>query len=341
MSSFLLNARAPQSDKKSTIGIRSLTIGLSECLDVFGNVFTAMTVGGGKKVVRILELGEGISKARSSKFTLLMFRRSPRMLDGITAADVISKSHSIFYPGVHWDFESGSAGASRLMYDLDRSPEEQAIPLASFDIIVGFHALATVADLPTTLASLHRLLLPGGSIILSEICSPPWSPSQEGSAWNNYLLSPCGGWPGLFGGRESHHHPVPLWQKMFIQAGFRTVDNYTHDHLFVTLSSQKDTFSITQSRAQDVQQAPVVFSFRNGEEMRLQAQLVKRDDERTIWIEASSDFHGAAARGFSRALRKKFFSRQIWSCSTLDGRRSNVCWPSTRCPKYPSSSTKF
>ena len=106
MSSFLLNARAPQSDKKSTIGIRSLTIGLSECLDVFGNVFTAMTVGGGKKVVRILELGEGISKAQSSKFMLLMFRHSPRVLDGITAADVISKSHSIFYPGVYWDIEN-------------------------------------------------------------------------------------------------------------------------------------------------------------------------------------------------------------------------------------------
>jgi len=220
-------------------------------------------------------------------------------------------SSTLVSTGISKTFESGSTAASRLMYDLDRSPEEQAIPLASFDIIVGFHALATVADLPTTLASLHRLLLPGGSIILSEICSPPWSPSQEGSAWNNYLLSPCGGWPGLFGGRESHHHPVPLWQKMFIQAGFRTVENYTHDHIFFTLSSQKDTFSITQSRAQDVQQAPVVFSFRNGEEMRLQAQPVKRDDERTIWIEASSDFHGAAARGFSRALRKEFFSRQI------------------------------
>ena len=72
------------------------------------------------------------------------------------------------------------------VFDIERDPRSQGLDEASFDIVLGANVVHTTADVAAALTNLHRLLVPGGALILIEVTRRPH--------WPNLIFGLTDGW---------------------------------------------------------------------------------------------------------------------------------------------------
>lgn len=202
------------------------------------------------------------------------------------------------------------------IYNLDLSALQQGLPLSSFDIIIGIHCLGFATDLSRSLLSLNDLLLPGGTLILCDIVEQPSSNRNIGTKWVNCLFEPSWDWPGLYPNSGKHRkYPLTSWCEYVVSSGFS--EPFIHQDglcnpLGFTLTTQSP--SIAPFYRHPVVEAgaklPTVVSFRLAHTLELQTRLAGLMETQggELWIEATSDAAGSAARGFTRSLRKELSS---------------------------------
>jgi acyl transferase domain-containing protein/NADPH:quinone reductase-like Zn-dependent oxidoreductase/NAD(P)-dependent dehydrogenase (short-subunit alcohol dehydrogenase family)/ubiquinone/menaquinone biosynthesis C-methylase UbiE len=123
--------------------------------------------------------------------------------------------------------------------DIEQDPEAQGFRPASYDIVVAFQVLHATKNMARTMSHVHRLMKPGGSLLLMETTQdqvdmqfifgllPGWWLSEEAERQSSPSLS------------------VPLWDKVLTDAGFSGVDvelrDYETDNDMYTVSTMLST----------------------------------------------------------------------------------------------------
>lgn len=107
--------------------------------------------------------------------------------------------------------------------------QQAEFPAESFDRIVIWHVLEHVSDPDELLKETHRLLRPGGSVIVAIPNFSSWQASWAGADWFHLDLP-----------RHLYHFPVPVVRRMLTNAGFRC----RAEHHF---SLQQNAFGWVQS----------------------------------------------------------------------------------------------
>jgi hypothetical protein len=179
--------------------------------------------------------------------------------------------------------------------DLAEAPEKQDFAAGSFDIITSFNGLH-LTDVQSTLSSLKRLLVPGGSLLFAELHGSCWS-EQPGSVWATTIF---GSLPGWFDSLLSTYQ----WNATLLEAGY--VDLQTspcsRNGFELVCCAQRPLFvpRVTTTLPSNTLFIP----FKYGEEMTVQAALAKLDmDEKlSVWLIAESGIDADAATGLVRCL---------------------------------------
>ncbi|WYZ38312.1 hypothetical protein EsH8_III_000226 [Colletotrichum jinshuiense] len=125
--------------------------------------------------------------------------------------------------------------------DIERDPVEQGFEEHSFDVILAANVLHATKHLETTIANCHRLLRPGGRMILLEITSE--------ALWIQTIFSALPGW--WLGQEEGRiNHPtvsIDEWQGILRRQGFSGVDIQCRD----LEDEDRYTFSVFTTQAVD------------------------------------------------------------------------------------------
>lgn len=167
-----------------------------------GRMASALPDGRG---LRILEVGAGTGALASYILPLL-----ERGLHGYVFSDV---SAGFFLPA-----QQKLAAYPEVEYrtfDLDRSPEEQDFEAGSFDFIVGTNVLHAASDVRAALGNLHRLLVPGGTLMFMDVASP--------RLWTESIFGLTGGWWNLTDRDLRPEHPLlprEKWEEVSKECGF-------------------------------------------------------------------------------------------------------------------------
>ncbi|CAL8085139.1 unnamed protein product [Orchesella dallaii] len=69
-------------------------------------------------------------------------------------------------------FQQANSNIIYETFNIERSPLEQGLPPAYFDIVVGLDVLHVTKELQNALANIHSVLKPGGHLIIGETCKP-------------------------------------------------------------------------------------------------------------------------------------------------------------------------
>ncbi|KAM0339122.1 hypothetical protein ACHAPU_011075 [Fusarium lateritium] len=125
--------------------------------------------------------------------------------------------------------------------DIERDPEEQGYELHSFDVIMAANVLHATKHLNKTIANCHKLLKPGGRMILLEITSE--------ALWIQTIFSALPGW--WLGQEEGRiNHPtvsIDEWENILRRQGFSGVDVQCRD----LEDENRYTFSVFTTQALD------------------------------------------------------------------------------------------
>ncbi|KAF5671222.1 beta-ketoacyl synthase domain-containing protein [Fusarium heterosporum] len=125
--------------------------------------------------------------------------------------------------------------------DIERDPEEQGYELHSFDVIMAANVLHATKHLDETMSNCHKLLKPGGRMILLEITSE--------ALWIQTIFSALPGW--WLGQEEGRiNHPtisIDEWEVILRRQGFSGVDIQCRD----LEDENRYTFSVFTTQALD------------------------------------------------------------------------------------------
>ncbi|WDK22652.1 beta-ketoacyl synthase domain-containing protein [Colletotrichum graminicola] len=125
--------------------------------------------------------------------------------------------------------------------DIERDPVEQGFEEHSFDVIMAANVLHATKHLEKTIANCHKLLRPGGRMILLEITSE--------ALWIQIIFSSLSGW--WLGQEEGRiNHPtvsIDEWQGILRRQGFSGVDVHCRD----LEDENRYTFSVFTTQALD------------------------------------------------------------------------------------------
>ncbi|MBE2181581.1 MAG: SDR family NAD(P)-dependent oxidoreductase [Chthoniobacterales bacterium] len=100
-------------------------------------------------------------------------------------------------------------------FDLDRNPEDQGFESGTFDIIVGTNVLHAACDIRAALGRLHRLLVPGGTLMFMDVASP--------RLWTESIFGLTSGWWSLTDRDLRPEHPLlarEKWEEVLRGCGF-------------------------------------------------------------------------------------------------------------------------
>lgn len=155
--------------------------------------------------LRILEVGAGTGGLSSQVLPLL-----ERGLHSYTFSDV----SAAFFSGAAQKLASFPEVEYKA-FDLERPGTEQGLGEDSFDLIIGTNVIHAVRDVRATLAHLHTLLAPGGSLVFMDVASP--------SLWTEAVFGLTSGWWRLEDRDLRPIHPLlsrEVWEKILKGAGF-------------------------------------------------------------------------------------------------------------------------
>ncbi|KAK3326511.1 hybrid PKS-NRPS PsoA [Apodospora peruviana] len=159
------------------IGVPETNGHLATLLNHLGHQYPAMNV---------LEIGAGTGG--STAVALQYLSRSN--LGSYTFTDL---SHS-FFPAARTRFAEYGSHMRFQVLDIERSPVEQGFQAHSYDLIIAAHVLHATKSIAQTMLHCHRLLRPGGFLILLEPTNPKMLRIP-------FLFSSLPGW---WLGREDH-----------------------------------------------------------------------------------------------------------------------------------------
>jgi hypothetical protein len=186
--------------------------------------------------------------------------------------------------------------ASAKVYDLTEEPEKQGFTAGTFDIITAFNALH-VADVPSTLSSLQRLLVPGGSLLIAEIDGSVRKSEQPGSIWLDTVFGTLPGWFNTL-------LTADQWKSSLSSTGYLDIQTSTDlsNGLELIFSAQSPSFTPVASPIRP--KNTVFVPFKYGKEMAVQESLAKLDinDDISVWLLANDGVDGDAAVGLTRCL---------------------------------------
>lgn len=181
-------------------------------------------------------------------------------------------------------------------YDLTETPEKQGFAVGTFDIIISFNALH-VTDIPSTLASLQRLLVPGGSLLVAELDGTSWA-EKAGSLWADTVFGTLPGWYNSL-------LTADQWNSSLLSAGYLDVQTSTDSSSGLELIFLAQTPEFTPAAAPTTRPTDAVFvPFVYGKEMEMQAELAKYDinNSLSVWLLAESGIDSDAAIGLIRCM---------------------------------------
>lgn len=111
----------------------------------------------------------------------------------------------------------GTKIKSRLL-DIERSPEQQGFAPGDADVVIAVNVLHATRNLIETLRNAHRLLKPGGKLLLIEAC--------ENHLWLDLVFGLTDGWWRFSDIERRQQHPLlssASWQSILEEAGFPLV----------------------------------------------------------------------------------------------------------------------
>ncbi|KAI8933464.1 hypothetical protein NX059_009202 [Plenodomus lindquistii] len=166
-----------------------------------------------KPNMRILEIGGGTGGATEGILRALNTGSSIPKYSLYTFTDVSAG----FFPQARDRF-SYAANVEYKVYDASKSPKDQGLDVASYDLVVAFNAIHTTESIRDTLKNAHDLLLPDGMLLICELCSDTKSP--------NYIF---GCFPGWWMGVEDYRRwdpyiSVEQWDTDLKATGFTGVE---------------------------------------------------------------------------------------------------------------------
>jgi len=203
---------------------------------------------------------------------------------------------------------------STCAYDISKPPEEQGLHPKTFDIITAFYVIHAAPDLSPTLESLHRLLVPGGCLLVCELDASMWG-QTPGSLWHDMVFGSFAEWFGSTDGREHCALTPACWVSTLESAGFtdvQTVSDPTLMNLDFTFVAQKPYGPPTITSV-SFKTKPHFFSYRWGDERKLQEVLSNLDTNvsTTLWLLATEGIDGDAGAGIVYTLVREFVGWNI------------------------------
>ncbi|KAJ6483679.1 hypothetical protein DFH09DRAFT_949601, partial [Mycena vulgaris] len=247
----------------------------------------------GKKSLKILECGAGTGLLTRQLVDEL--KQNPDLLTEYTLTDI---SYAV-------------------SYDISKDPSAQEIPWNSYDVIVALHALHAAPSVDTCLASLQKLLVPGGCLLIVELNGTAWA-GKSGSVWFDCVFGSFPEWFGYADGREHCTMPPTSWKGKLEVLDFENVQTYAEAG-----DSGRDFFFVAQkprSRSAAAAEFSVDFDcihrYEFGREAELQNCLSIHDPTAsiTVHILALLGRDADAAVGLCATLRKEFLPWVIRLC---------------------------
>ena len=199
--------------------------------------------------------------------------------------------------------------ASPKAYDLCRSPEEQGLSPCSFDVVVGLHVIHAAPDVKSVLESLHRVLIPCGSLLVVELDGSDWK-YTPGSLWTDMVFGGFSEWFGYTDGRDHPSISPDGWERLagtvgFVDFQFSTEIGGGWEFLFTTQKSpaEESSFGVTIPDHR-------FLTYAFGKEMELQEQIKSFDVDRdtSLWILATDGIDGDAAQGLVKSLSREYIN---------------------------------
>jgi SAM-dependent methyltransferase len=182
------------------------------------------------------------------------------------------------------------------VYDMTEEPEKQGFALGTFDIITAFNALH-VTDVPFTLSSLQRLLVPGGSLLVAELDGSSHKNEKPGSIWMDTVFGSLPGWfNSLF--------TPDQWKSSLSSTGYVDIQTSTDlgNGLELVFAAQSPSFTPVAAPIRPKNTMFVPFKY--GQEIAAQESLAKLDinENLSVWLLAEAGIDGDAAVGLTRCL---------------------------------------
>ena len=198
---------------------------------------------------------------------------------------------------------------SACTYDISKPPEDQGFHTQSFDVITAFYVIHAATDLAPALKSLHRLLVPGGCLLVCELDAAGWE-QTPGSLWFDMVFGSFPEWFGSTDGREHCTLTPANWVSTLESVGFtdvQTVSDPVFTNLDFSFVAQKphDPSTITPVSSGT---KPRFFSYSYGDETKLRGDLSNLDanGSTTLWLLATEGIDGDAGAGLAYTLVKEF-----------------------------------
>ena len=198
---------------------------------------------------------------------------------------------------------------SACTYDISKPPEDQGLHTQSFDIITAFYVVHAATDLAPALTSLHRLLVPGGCLLVCELDASAWE-QTPGSLWFDMVFGSFPEWFGSTDGREHCTLTPTHWVSTLENVGFTDVQTVS-DPGFTNMD-----FSFVAQKPHDPSNTPPVssgtkprfFSYSYGDEARLRCDIsnLGANSSTTLWLLATEGSDGDAGAGLAYTLVKEF-----------------------------------
>lgn len=172
-------------------------------------------LGHSKPNLRILEIGAGTGASTVNMLNHLA-------LPGTTGQVLYSKYtfidiSSAFFIAAKDRFTQNPNMEYRTL-DISKYPAEQGFDGEEYDLVIATNVIHATKSLSESLRNVHKLLAPGGRLLLHEIFST--------SKWINFVFGTLPGWwYGELDGRSHEPYVAPTrWESSLIDAGFAGLD---------------------------------------------------------------------------------------------------------------------
>jgi len=155
--------------------------------------------------LRVLEVGAGTGSTTAHVLPRLAPRNTDYVFTDVSAA-FLEQATSAFH---------GFTGFRTARFDAETDPAEQGFADGTFDVVLAANVLHATVDVGRALDHLHRLLAPGGVLILVEGVAP--------SRWVDLTFGLTPGWWRYEDGRRRGAHPLlsaDAWRARLEEAGF-------------------------------------------------------------------------------------------------------------------------